>query len=708
MDNSSFKNRNHLLLLISSESTPVTTVKLRESIYSVGRNENNSIQLVSSSVSRHHATLMRKELTMGESVYILVDGDLEGRRSQNGTWVNGNKIIHHTLSNGDVITFGSDENKAIYKQEFVTNYYYPYCDIGTKQVIDAGDKSDKLSREKLQDTLIISELNLQDNLENQNIQRLASFPELSPSPILEFDFNGRITYFNPSAKFSFSEFLDQHPQDNPLIKGLNLSDQKYHGELLIREVEVNNKHYEQYIHYLSQEEVIRSYMFDITERKNSEAKLKYQAFHDSLTGIPNRDFFYWQLGKQIQEAEKNTKQNFAVLFIDIDRFKNVNDTLSHSVGDTLLEYFAYRLISSIPTDYFMARWGGDEFILITPLSLESNKAEEVAEMIINCLKQPFLIHKHRIYISCSIGISVYPDDGKNDKNLVKNADIALYRAKQIGRNNYQFYTTKLSREKRLLFELENSLYHCLEKDELFLTFQPQLSLKTNKILSVEVLLRWKHPVLGVISPNKFIPLAEETGLIIPIGEWVLEKACIQAKKWVSLGNNPLMIAVNVSAKQFQTNNFAARVKRILKKTRFNPKFLELEITETILMQDHEKTEKIINDLTALGVKFSLDDFGTGYSSLSYLKKFPFHQVKIDKSFIKDLAFNPQDHALVSAVITLARGYDMIVVAEGVETESQKILLQTLKCDLIQGWLVSMPLTETEFIDFLYQYKSSVL
>ncbi|MBD2394777.1 EAL domain-containing protein [Cyanobacterium aponinum FACHB-4101] len=719
MNDSSNKN-NHLLLFLCDDCTEDTSFQLTEGIYFIGRHSNNSIRLNSPSVSRHHATLMRRDSANGESIYILIDGDLEGKRSQNGTLVNGKKIIHHSLRDGDLIAFGSNDNQAVYKQEVSDNIIiYPYCDLNSKKSKSESLTSSNLAREKLQDTLIVSELNLKNSLENYDIQRLASFPELSPNPILEFDFSGNIIYCNPSAKLNFEDLLKQTNQENPLIKDLKPVSEENHGELIIREIEIEDKHYEQYIHYLSKENVIRSYIFDITERKNSEAKLKYHALHDSLTGIPNRDFFYWQISKNIQEAKESLCSTFfAVLFIDIDRFKNINDTLSHSIGDKLLESFTHRLVSVIPSDYFVARWGGDEFILITPLEIINHKdsgkitkktsAQVVAEKIINVLKESFSIEKYTIFTTCSIGIAIYPEDGNDEQHLIKNADIALYRAKQMGRNNYQFYTNTLNKEKTLLFELENSLYNSLENKELFLTYQPQLNLKTNTLEGVEVLLRWQHPVLGVVSPSKFIPLAEETGLIISIGEWVLEMACEEGTRWLDLGYPPIMIAVNVSGKQFQQDNFADKVKEILIKTQFNPEYLEIEITESILMQDSEKTETIIKELSGLGVKFSLDDFGTGYSSLSYLKKFPFNFIKIDKSFVTDLVTNFQDQALVSAIITLAKGYNMKVVAEGVEVETQKTILKNFRCDLIQGWLVSEPLIREDFMDFMASYRQKTI
>lgn len=693
----SYHKKNHFLLLLPDNLSSESIIYLTESIYSIGRHFDNNIILNLGAVSRHHGILMRKDLGTGESRYILIDGDLKGKRSQNGILVNGKKIIHHQLKDGDVIAFGTSQIKAIYQQKNALSEELSACNVSSKELEKKLPSSSDLSREKLQETLILSEENLTENLSDKDIKRLASFPELSPNPIIEFDFNGQITYTNPAANLSFGELLTNHGFMNPLTGGLNHN--QIDKELIIREIKIKDKYFEQYIHYLSKENMIRSYIFDITRRKNLEEKLKYQAFHDSLTGIPNREFFYWKLATYLTEAKKDKKQ-LAILFIDIDRFKNINETLNHTVGDKLLESFTQRLISCLPFDCFLARWGGDEFNLIVPSYDNLSSVRNIADLIINSLKKPFFVEKYTVYVTCSIGVSLYPENGLNEQQLIKNADIALFRAKKMGKNNYQFYTTKLSDKQTLLFELESTLYNAIENEELFLNFQPQLDLKTNQIAGVEVLLRWQNPNFGIISPTKFIPLAEETGLILSIGKWVLETACIQGKKWHDLGYQNLIIAVNVSGKQFQQEDFIEQVKSILDNTKFNPEYLELEITESILMQDVKQTEFIVNELSSLGVKFSLDDFGTGYSSFSYLKKFPFHIIKIDQSFVTDLAVNKQDQALVTAIITLAKGYNMMVVAEGVETENQKAFLKDLKCDLIQGWLVSKPLKEEDFLALL--------
>lgn len=691
-------------ILVVEELNTQRFFTLESEVYSIGRHSTSNIKLNSPPVSRHHATLIRDDLGDNQYAYTLIDGDFNGNRSQNGILVNGKKIIRRRLKDGDVILFGGEEIKGVY-----------YLDSAEEvsRNLQQGDnwrveknRTDS-AREELQNTLILSEQNLSGNLRSDEMKRLASFPELSPHPIIEIDFKGRITYMNPSAKLSFPDLSDDEAENfnHPLMMDIALPKDNTNSQLVLREISSDDRHFQQYVHYLSKYNVIRSYIFDITERKNSEAKLQYQAFHDSLTGIGNRDYFHWQLNNRLREV-KEKEENLAVLFIDIDRFKNINDTLNHSTGDKLLESFSYRLLSCLSSECVFSRWGGDEFILSVPVGKNNSSGivNELIQIIMESLKHPFLIDNYTIYVTCSVGVAMYPRDGETQEQLIKNADIALSRAKQMGKNNSQYYTTQLSEEQMLLFELETSLYDAIAHNQLYLNYQPQLNLSSNKIESAEALLRWKHPTLGAISPAKFIPLAEETGLIISIGEWVLKTACIQAKKWLESGYDFKTIAVNISVKQFRQENFVEMVKNVLETVDLNPKYLELEVTESILMQDGGKTALIINELSQLGVKFSLDDFGTGYSSLSYLKKFPFHTIKIDQSFIRDLTVNQQDRALIDAVITLGKGYNMQVVAEGVETEAQLKILQDFKCDIIQGRWLSMPLSQPDFTKFIDNFN----
>ena len=534
---------------------------------------------------------------------------------------------------------------------------------------------------------------------NYDASKFYSFPELCPNPIIEVDYNGNITYSNPTAKLNFKN-LSVLNLEHPLLCGLAVNQEDLYGKVLTREVQIEDQIFEEYIHYLSEHHLIRIYIFDITKRKQSEEMLRYQSLHDSLTGLPNRDFFYQQLTLLLQQRKDKHNQPIALLFIDIDHFKKINETLNHGIGDRLLKEITSRLLDCLNENIFTSRWGGDEFTLILSELKEIENVETIAKTINDSFKKPFYIDNHTVYTSASIGISFYPKDAHNEDTLIRNADTALYRAKELGRNNYQFYLSHLNQEASFLFKLENSLHKALENNQLSIVYQPQVNISTGKIHGVEALLRWYHPDFGEISPSKFIPLAEETGLIIPIGEWVLETVCHQNKMWQNAELPLIKTAVNLSALQFQQDNFTDVVITILEKSQINPQCLELEITESILMQDVKSANLIINNLLDHGVSFSLDDFGTGYSALGYLKKFPFHTIKIDKSFIKDLNNNKKDLALISAIITLADGFDMTVIAEGIETKAQLDLVKNLGCEIVQGRLLSYPLKAQDFPCFL--------
>lgn len=699
--NDNQKTISHILYL--EEEYSKQSIFLEDEVYSIGRYSDSSIRLNSQEVSRHHATLIKKKFTDYQSFYLLIDGDLQGKRSQNGILVNGKPTIRHQLKHGDVIFFGGKNIRAIYQIQELHK-----ANINSQEQLSQNDSEVffdlpitnlNFSRQQLQNTLISSEQNIKETLKKSDLTRLSSFPELCPNPIIEIDWQGNITYLNPAAKLNFDD-LSILKLKHSLLSGLIPNRQNLQGKLLTREIKINEKIFEQYIHYLSENDLIRSYIFDITKRKQSEEMLRYHSLHDSLTGLPNRDFFYQELNTLLDLADKNNEK-IALLFVDLDRFKNINDTLNHHVGDKLLQSFTYRVLSCLSTDIFVSRWGGDEFTLIIKNFHTREEVEKIAISIKNSLKEPFSLLNYTLHITASIGISIYPQDAKNSDILINNADAALYRAKEQGRNNYKFYLSPVNQEKTFLLQLENSLYQALENNQFFLCYQPQINIATGKIHGLETLIRWEHPELGLISPSKFIPLAEETGLIIPIGEWVLETACRQNKAWQNAGLPSLRVAINLSPLQFQQDNFTEMVIKVLEKTKLDPQFLELEITESILMQDVESANKIINELLDIGVTFSLDDFGTGYSSLGYLKKFPFHTIKIDQSFIQDLSNNQKDLAIISAVVTIAKGFNMIVIAEGVETEEQLNFLKNLDCKIIQGMLFSGPL-KTEDIPLFIQ------
>ena len=429
---------------------------------------------------------------------------------------------------------------------------------------------------------------------------------------------------------------------------------------------------------------------DVTEQSRAEEKIRYQAMHDLLTGLPNRILFNDRLSLALTNAYRRQGM-LCVMFMDLDRFKTINDTLGHACGDQLLQGVTKRLTDCLREGDTVARWGGDEFTLLLPEILDAKEAAKIAQRILEALKPVFNLGGHQLHITNSIGIALYPDDGEDAETLLKNADAALYRAKEHGRNNYQLYTSTMNSKASELLILENSLHRALERGEFVVYYQPQVNINTWEITGMEALLRWQHPTLGLVSPGIFIPLAEENGLIVPIGEWVLRTACVQNKAWQDMGLQGLRVAVNLSPRQFQQPNLVALVAQILEQTRLEPEFLELEITETTVMQNVDFTKTILSKFQQMGIHLAMDDFGTGYSSLSYLKKFPLHTIKIDQSFIRELAVDPCDQAITNAVIALGQGLDLSVVAEGVETKEQLDCLQSLECKDMQGYFFSRPL-----------------
>jgi len=430
-------------------------------------------------------------------------------------------------------------------------------------------------------------------------------------------------------------------------------------------------------------------MRDISERKLHEAQLLHLATHDSLTGLPNRALYTDRLEMAILEAQRRGRL-VAAMYLNLDRFKTINDTLGHEIGNALLQAVAERLEKRIRDDDTLARPGGDEFALVFTDIEQLDDVSELTQKVLHSFKAPFHIKEHELFLTASIGIAVYPHDDLTSGGLLKNAAIALNRSKDMGGDAYQFYTAEMNAKALQHLILDNALHHALERGELQLYYQPQLNLVTGQVCGMEALLRWQHPELGMISPAEFIPLAEKTGLIVPIGEWVLRTACAQNKAWQTAGLPALPVAVNLSGRQFAQHNLAQTVTRILEQTGLAPDLLELEITESTLIQDIQTSINMLHELNALGIAISIDDFGTGYSSLSYLKRFPINAIKIDQSFVRDIHTDPNDAAIVSAIIAMARSLGMKTIAEGVETNEQLLFLQSRQCDLMQGYYFSRP------------------
>ena len=439
---------------------------------------------------------------------------------------------------------------------------------------------------------------------------------------------------------------------------------------------------------------------DITERKQSEERMRHIAQHDALTGLPNRMALLMRLAQLLPEARRHGWK-IAMMFLDLDRFKIINDTLGHQIGDELLREVACRLSGVVRETDFVARLGGDEFVIILPGISSAADAAVVAGKAIGALSSAIEANGHELHTSPSIGISVFPDDGPDGDTILKNADTAMYHAKAAGRNNFQFFATEMNLITSERLNIEHKLRHAIARNELALCFQPQFHAADTAPTGVEALLRWHHPTEGMISPARFIPVAEETGIIVEIGEWVLATACREMKRWIDAGLKPLRIAVNVSARQLRRRDFCETVANALTLSGLPAELLELEITESSVMENPQEAILILERLGRMGVTLAIDDFGTGYSSLAYLKLFPIDHLKIDRSFVADIETDLNDRAIAFGTIALAHSLGLKVIAEGVETEDQLELLRTNGCDEVQGFLLSKPLYSAAAFTFLH-------
>ena len=439
---------------------------------------------------------------------------------------------------------------------------------------------------------------------------------------------------------------------------------------------------------------------DISALKETEAKLEHLAHHDPLTELPNRLVLTDRLEHAVERAAEQGNR-VAVLFLDLDRFKTVNDTFGHPLGDRLLEEVALRLRGTVPHRDTVGRLGGDEFMVIVEGFSRTETLDDIADKVLQTLQQPFHIQGHELVLGASIGISLYPDDGGDGPTLIRNADAAMYRAKEQGRNNYQFYISELTEAAAERLKLESALRHAEERGQLTLFYQPQIELESNRVIGAEALIRWNHPD-GLIPPDKFIPLAEDTGLILPIGEWVLRTACREARPWLDAGRME-RVSVNISSLQVERGDLVVTVARIIDESGIAPFQLELEVTESALMSDPKRVTAVLDGLRGLGVALAIDDFGTGYSSLSYLKRFPLTCLKVDRSFVKDTPQDANDVAITEAVIALGHSLGLHIVAEGVENEEQVALLRSRQCEIGQGYHYSRPLPAEEFEAFLAEW-----
>jgi len=445
---------------------------------------------------------------------------------------------------------------------------------------------------------------------------------------------------------------------------------------------------------------------EVEKHKAAAQQIEYLAYHDPLTGLPNRTRFGHALGEALRDAHRDGR-SLAVFFVDLDRFKQINDTLGHDTGDLLLKEVSARLRNALQSSDVVARLGGDEFLVLVTDLKNPAQAETIARKMLAAIARPFVAGGQELRVTASVGISVYPQDGEDEQTLMKYADVAMYQAKESGRATFAFYAKSSNANTFERLALESSLRRALERGELLLHYQPKRDLTTGAISGMEALVRWKHPDLGMISPAQFIPIAEETGFIVPIGKWVLRTACLQTMQWQAAGLKGMTIAVNLSPRQFADEHLLDDVAAILKETGLDAEWLELEITESMLMQNRDVALKTLSALKRMGIRIAVDDFGTGYSSLSTLKQFPVDTLKIDRSFIRDLETDADDRGLTEAIINMAKTLRLHLVAEGVETQGQSDFLQKRGCDELQGFLFSPPLAPQQFETFVSAFRAAV-
>jgi diguanylate cyclase (GGDEF)-like protein/PAS domain S-box-containing protein len=569
---------------------------------------------------------------------------------------------------------------------------------------------------------------IEEQLEHSRISliksesRFRSLVENSSDLIWEVDTNARYTYLSPNLKELLGHEADERIGKSPfdfMPEDEAKSIAKVFAEVVKERrpffaLENINQHKDGHVvimessgvPILDEEGVLSGYRGidrDITERKRSEEKIKHMAYYDELTDLPNRTLFKDRLTQECHLADRN-KSYIAILFMDVDHFKEINDTFGHLVGDMLIQEVSKRLKEVIRASDTVARFGGDEFAIVLPHLKDVQGVEHVLQSIAKNFSLPFIILEHELFINFSIGYSYYPIDGDNIEILLRDADTAMYHAKENGRNRYQRYEPEMTKQVSRNLLVQNSLRQAIKNKELVLHYQPQIDLKTGIMTGVEALVRWEHPEKGLLYPNMFIQIAEDSGLIVPMGEWIIRRACEQAKSWQEEGFLPIIMAINLSPRQFKEAEFANNALKIIRETGIDSKYIELELTESILVDNSTSVRKALNEFKNANISLSLDDFGTGYSSLSYLKLFPIDKLKIDQSFIRDMLVSKSDASLVRAIISMASALDLKTIAEGVESEEQLKFLVEENCGEIQGYFISRPVPAELICEFMQKNK----
>ncbi|MCH7831842.1 MAG: EAL domain-containing protein [Proteobacteria bacterium] len=548
-------------------------------------------------------------------------------------------------------------------------------------------------------------------LKNEIAQRIAAqersdsialISEENPNPVLRVTIQGHVLYANGPAKMllEFWNIDIGDPLPDEWCRAVVEAEKKQTATE--RELLCHDSFFVLTLQPVVDADYVNLYGRDITKRKETEEQI---VNFDDLTGLPNRALFQDRL-KQVLGHARRTGKLVAVHLIDLDHFKDINDTMGHDAGDALLKGIGERLLGCVRTSDTVARIGGDEFGVI---QVEPNNADSIAilaQKLLKSLEQPFKIDGHDVHSNASIGITIFPDDAEKPEEILRNADMALYHGKGENRGTYNFFVTKMNDEVQRRRAIEDDMRAGLERGEFVLHYQPKLHIRSNRITGMEALIRWNHPQQGFMSPAEFIPVAERSKLIVPIGEWVLREACARNKAWTDAGLGPIKVAVNLSAVQIHETDLTATVRGVLEETGLDASQLELEITESLAMRNAEATIELFTELSEFGVSVSIDDFGTGYSSLSYLKDFPIQRIKIDKAFIDDIGSDENPGAIARAVTTIGHSFGMEITAEGVETEDQLTFLHSLDCDEIQGYYFSRPLPEDQLGEFLKNFEET--
>jgi diguanylate cyclase (GGDEF)-like protein/PAS domain S-box-containing protein len=555
------------------------------------------------------------------------------------------------------------------------------------------------------------------NVAEECLRLVKAMFEHSDEAILITDAEARILTINPAFSRASGYALEEVRGKNPRIFSSGRHDKVFYREMWESmqrlgtwSGEIWDRHKDGHVYpkwmkvlvIQDEDQEVAYYLAistDISARKEAEENIRHLAYYDILTGLPNRTLLHDRINQQLAAAHRD-QQTFALLFIDLDRFKYINDSMGHAMGDQLLQSVANRIVNVVREGDTVSRIGGDEFVILLR-EADADGAAHVAQSILNILqKNPHEVASMRITVQASIGISLYPENGHDIGTLIKHADVAMYRAKEEGRNNFKFFTPEMNSRINLLFSMEKDLRLALERGEFHLHFQPQMDMSSGMLCGAEALIRWRHPEKGMISPVDFIPIAEETGQINAIGEWVLQTVCGKIAAWREQGLCPFPVAVNLSLHQLLQPDLAQLITSIVREHALDPDLLELEVTESILLSDAQIALDFLTSMRELGVRLSIDDFGTGYSSLSYLKKMPVNKLKIDRSFINDILTDQSDEAIVRSIIALGHHFKLSVIAEGIEESQQLDFLRSLGCDEMQGYYFARPLPENEFVEFV--------